>query len=80
LTELLNGLIALFGRKGTGVASFIALLKYSSGRFASCLEAIKGEAMIELAAVQRGNRIIKVGGSHYPDDYSIRSTCPTIKM
>jgi hypothetical protein len=80
LTELLQSLIALFGRKGKSAASVIALLKCSSGRFGSCLEAIKGEAMVELAAVQRGIRITKVGGSHCTDDYSIRSTCPTIKM
>ena len=52
LTELLQSLITLFDRKGVG--SVIALLKCSSGRFGSCLEAIKGEAMVELAAVQRG--------------------------
>jgi hypothetical protein len=60
LTELLQSLIALFNRKGKGAASVIALLKCSSGRFGSCLEAIKGEAMVELAAVQRGVRIVKV--------------------
>jgi hypothetical protein len=55
---LLQSLIALFDRKGAG--SVIALLKCSSGRFGSCLEAIKGEAMIELAAAQRGLRVVKV--------------------
>jgi len=35
-------------------------LKCSSGRFGSCLEAIKGEAMVELAAFQHGLRVIKV--------------------
>jgi hypothetical protein len=58
LTELLQTLITLFDRKGKGAV--IALLKCSSGRFGSCLEAIKGEAMVELAAVQRGLRIVKV--------------------
>jgi hypothetical protein len=58
LAELLQSLIALFDRKGAG--SVIALLKCSSGRFGSCLEAIKGEAMIELAAAQRGLRVVKV--------------------
>jgi hypothetical protein len=57
---LLQTLITLFGRKGKGTGSFIALLKCSSGRFGSCLEAIKGEAMIELAASQRGLRVVKI--------------------
>ncbi len=60
LTELLQSLIALFDRKGKGAGSVIALLKCSSGRFGSCLEAIKGEAMVELAASQRGLRVVKV--------------------
>jgi hypothetical protein len=58
LAELLQRLITLFDLKGVG--SVIALLKCSSGRFGSCLEAIKGEAMVELAAVQRGLRVVKV--------------------
>jgi hypothetical protein len=58
LTELLQSLITFFDRKGVG--SVIALLKCSSGRFGSCLEAIKGEAMVELAAAQRGHRVVKV--------------------
>jgi hypothetical protein len=60
LTELLQSLITLFDRKGKGAGSVIVLLKCSSGRFGSCLEAIKGEAMVELAAVQRGLRVVKV--------------------
>jgi len=60
LTELLQSLIALFDRKGKSAGSVIALLKCSSGRFGSCLEAIKGEAMVELAAIQRGVRVVKV--------------------
>ena len=60
LAELLQSLITLFDRKGRGAGSVIALLKCSSGRFGSCLEAIKGEAMIELAASQRGLRVVKV--------------------
>ena len=60
LAELLQSLSALFDRKGKGAGSVIALLKCSSGRFGSCLEAIKGEAMIELAAAQRGLRVVKV--------------------
>jgi hypothetical protein len=60
LAELLQSLGALFGRKGKGAGSVIALLKCSSGRFGSCLEAIKGEAMVELAAFQHGLRVVKV--------------------
>ena len=60
LAELLQGLITVFDRKGKGASPVIALLKCSSGRFGSCLEAIKGEAMVELAAVQRGLRVVKV--------------------
>ena len=60
LAELLRTLITLFNRKGKGAGSVIALLKCSSGRFGSCLEAIKGEAMIELAASQRGLRVAKI--------------------
>ena len=60
LTELLQRLIVLFNRKGSGIASAIALLKCSSGRFGSCLEAIKGEAMVELAAAKHGLRVVKV--------------------
>ena len=60
LAGLLQGLITLFDRKGRGTGSVIALLKCSSGRFGSCLEAIKGEAMVELAASQRGLRVVKV--------------------
>jgi hypothetical protein len=62
LTELLQSLRTLFTPKGQGrgAAAVIALLKCSSGRFGSGLEAIKGEAMIELAAFQRGLRVVKV--------------------
>jgi hypothetical protein len=60
LAELLQNLITILDRKGKGAGSVIALLKCSSGRFGSCLEAIKGEAMVELAASQRGLRVVKV--------------------
>ena len=60
LAELLQTLITLFGRKGKGADSVIALLKCSSGRFGSCLEAIKGEAMVELAAFQRELRVVRI--------------------
>ena len=60
LTELLKTLRTIFDGKRKGAGSIIALLKCSSGRFGSCLEAIKGEAMVELAAAQGGHRVIKV--------------------
>ncbi len=60
LSELLQTLSRLFDRTGKSAGSVIALLKCSSGRFGSCLEAIKGEAMVELAAFQRGLRVVKV--------------------
>ncbi len=60
LADLLQTLTTLFGRKGKGTGSVIALLQCSSGRFGSCLEAIKGEAMVELAASQRGLRVVKI--------------------
>ena len=60
LAKLLQTLITLSDRKGDGTGSVIALLKCSSGRFGSCLEAIKGEAIMELAASQRGLRVVKI--------------------
>ncbi len=60
LAELLRSLGALLGHKGRGAGSVVALLKCSSGRFGSCLEAIKGEAMVELAAFQQRLRVFKV--------------------
>jgi hypothetical protein len=60
LAELLRCLVTIFHRGGRGARSSIALLKCSSGRFGSCLEAIKGEAITELAAFQKGLRVVKV--------------------
>ena len=60
LADLLQSLLAIFDRNGKSAGSVIALLKCSSGRFGSCLEAIKGEAMIELAASQCDLRVVKV--------------------
>jgi hypothetical protein len=60
LAELLRCLTTIFDRGGRGASSTIALLKCSSGRFGSCLEAIKGEAITELAAFQKGLRVVKV--------------------
>jgi len=60
LAKLLQTLITIFDRKGDRTGSVIALLKCSSGRFGSCLEAIKGEAIIELAASQHGLHVVKI--------------------
>ena len=60
LAELLRCLSTIFDRCRRGASPTIALLKCSSGRFGSCLEAIKGEAITELAAFQKGLRVIKI--------------------
>ena len=60
LTELLQRLVVIFegGRKSR--RSTIALLGSSSGRFKSSVEAIKAEAIIELAAAESGLPVVKV--------------------
>jgi hypothetical protein len=60
LAELRQRLLTFFNRKGKGASAVIAVLKCSSGRFGSCLEAIKAEAMIELAVSECGLRVVKV--------------------
>jgi ethanolamine utilization protein EutA (predicted chaperonin) len=60
LRELLQRLIVIFERGGKGRAPTIALLGSSSGRFKSSLEAIKGEAITELAAATSGLPVVKV--------------------
>ena len=60
LAELLRCLTTIFGRSARGASLTIALLKCSFGRFGSCLEAIKAEAITELAASQKGLHVMKV--------------------
>jgi hypothetical protein len=60
LAELLRCLTRIFDRGVQGANPTIALLKCSSGRFGSCLEAIKGEAITELAAFQKNLPVVKV--------------------
>jgi hypothetical protein len=60
LTALRSRLIAIFGRADKRRRSTIALLASSSGRFKSSVEAIKAEAVAELAAVESGVPIVKV--------------------
>jgi hypothetical protein len=60
LADLLRRLVAIFNRAGRGRRSTIALLASSSGRFKSSVEAIKAEAITELAAAETGLPIVKV--------------------
>ena len=60
LVALLQRLATVFDHGDRGASSTIALLKCSSGRFGCCLEAIKGEAITELAAFQKGLCVVKV--------------------
>ena len=60
LAELLQRLVVVFGRGAKSRRPTIALLGSSSGRFKSSVEAIKAEAMTELAAAETGLPIVKV--------------------
>jgi hypothetical protein len=60
LTELRQRLVGMFARGGKSRRATIALLGSSSGRFKSSVEAIKAEAMIELAAAESGLPVVKV--------------------
>ncbi|HUE88592.1 MAG TPA: hypothetical protein VMO26_21145 [Vicinamibacterales bacterium] len=59
LIELLRRLVVIFDR-GKSRRSTIALLASSSGRFKSSVEAIKAEAITELAAAERGLPVVRV--------------------
>jgi len=60
LSELLQRLVVIFDLRGTSRRSTIALLGSSSGRFKSSVEAIKGEAITELAAAKSGLPVVRV--------------------
>jgi hypothetical protein len=60
LAELLEHLVVLFGRRGMGRCSTLAVLGSSSGRFKSSVEAIKAEAITELAAARSGLPVVRV--------------------
>jgi hypothetical protein len=60
LAELLERLVVRFGRRGMGRVSTVAILGSSSGRFKSSVEAIKAEAITELAAARSGLPVIRV--------------------
>jgi ethanolamine utilization protein EutA (predicted chaperonin) len=60
LTELLQRLVVMLDHKGKSRRSTIALLGSSSGRFKSAVEAIKAEAIAELAAAKSGVPLVRV--------------------
>jgi hypothetical protein len=60
LRALLQRLVVIFDRGGKGRRSTIALLGSSSGRFKSSIEAIKAEAITELAAADSGLPVVRV--------------------
>ena len=70
--DLLKTLGAIFDGERKGAGSIIALLKCSSGRFGSCLESIKGEAMVEFAAAQGGHRVVKVATQSLKKAWAVR--------
>jgi hypothetical protein len=60
LQELRQRLVAMLGRGGRSTPSAIALLGSSSGRFKASVEAIKAQAIIELAAAETRVSVVKV--------------------
>jgi len=63
LGELLQRLVVIFERGGKNRRSTLALLGSSSGRFKSSIEAIKAEAITELAAAESGLPVVKVNAA-----------------
>jgi hypothetical protein len=60
LIALLQRLVEMFDRGGKRTLSVIALLGSSSGRFKASVEAIKAQAIIELASAQTSVPVVKV--------------------
>jgi hypothetical protein len=60
LAELLRRLVTTFAQGGKRTRPTIALFASSSGRFKGSVEAIKAEAITELAAAQNGLPVVKV--------------------
>jgi ethanolamine utilization protein EutA (predicted chaperonin) len=60
LRTLMKRLVVIFGRGSKARRSTIALLASSSGRFKSSVEAIKAEAITELAAAESGLPVVRV--------------------
>jgi hypothetical protein len=65
LTELRNRLVVLFDRGVKRRCKTLALQCSSSGRFKSSLEAIKAEAVIELAAAESGLTVVRVTAASF---------------
>jgi hypothetical protein len=65
LAALLERLVVIFGRRGKSRRSTIALLGSSSGRFKSSVDAIKAEAITELAAARSGLAVVKVTAASF---------------
>jgi hypothetical protein len=63
LRELLRRLVVMFGGATKQRGATIALLSSSSGRFKSSVEAIKGEAITELAAIESSLCVVKVSAA-----------------
>jgi hypothetical protein len=60
LADLQHQLSGIFDRAGKSRRSTVALLGSSSGRFKSSVEAIKAEAITELAAAESGLPVVRV--------------------
>ena len=60
LADLRHQLSGIFDRSGKSRRSTVALLGSSSGRFKSSVEAIKAEAITELAAAESGLPVVRV--------------------
>src|ERR1700682_928125 len=65
LTELLRRLVVIFDRGRKSRRSTVALLGSSSGRFKSSIEAIKAEAITELAAAENGLLVVRVSAASF---------------
>ena len=63
LKELLDRLVVLFDRGSSRQPPTVALLGSSSGRFKSSVEAIKAEAITELAAAESGLPVVRVNAA-----------------
>jgi hypothetical protein len=65
LTDLRLRLVRFFDRAGKGHRSTVALFGSSSGRFKSSVEAIKAEAITELAAAESGLPVVRVAAASF---------------
>jgi hypothetical protein len=72
LTELLQRLVVRFDRSGKSRRSMITLLGSSSGRFTSSIEAIKADAITELAPAQSGLPVVRVTAASFKEISIVR--------